>query len=156
MLQTNLCIQSKGSHPNKTERQDILKEIPPQLYYKRKYYKSLSQENEKPTRKQTMYQKSPQKDKHLDCHSYLILDTILEVDERRTLKNGQGNKKTHDGEWGLTSDGWHWPTICQEKKNEEENDTYKIFWNFEIQMDHLISARRSDLVMVNKKREPAE
>ena len=32
-----------------------------------------------------------------------------------------------------------------------ENDTHKLLWNFEIQTDHLISARRPDLVIINKK-----
>ena len=32
-----------------------------------------------------------------------------------------------------------------------ENETHKLLWNFEIQMDHLISARQPDLVIVNKK-----
>ena len=31
-----------------------------------------------------------------------------------------------------------------------ENETHKILWDFEIQTDHLISARRQDLVIVNK------
>ena len=33
-----------------------------------------------------------------------------------------------------------------------ENETHKILWDFEIKMDHLISARRTDLVTVNKKK----
>ena len=43
-----------------------------------------------------------------------------------------------------------------------ENKTHKLFWNFQKQTDHLISARRPDLVIVNnnnkkkKKRESAE
>ena len=37
-----------------------------------------------------------------------------------------------------------------------ENETHKILWDFEIQTDHLISARRPDLVIVNTKKEPAE
>ena len=37
-----------------------------------------------------------------------------------------------------------------------ENDTHKILWDFEIQTDHLIPARRPDLVIINKKREPVE
>ena len=32
-----------------------------------------------------------------------------------------------------------------------ENKTQKILWDFEIQTDHLISARRPDLVIVGKK-----
>ena len=36
-----------------------------------------------------------------------------------------------------------------------ENEMHKILWDFEIQTDHLISARRPDLVIVNnnKKKE---
>ena len=37
-----------------------------------------------------------------------------------------------------------------------ENERLKFVWDFEIQMDHLISTRRLDLVTVNKKRELAE
>ena len=37
-----------------------------------------------------------------------------------------------------------------------ENETHKILWDYKIQTDHLISARRPDLVIVNKKREPAQ
>ena len=37
-----------------------------------------------------------------------------------------------------------------------ENETHNLLWDFEIQIDHLISARRPDLVIVNEKREPAE
>ena len=37
-----------------------------------------------------------------------------------------------------------------------ENETHKLFWDFEIQTDLLISTRRSDLVIVNKNREPVE
>ena len=33
-----------------------------------------------------------------------------------------------------------------------DNETHKFLWDFEIQTDHLISDRRSDLVMINKKK----
>ena len=33
-----------------------------------------------------------------------------------------------------------------------ENETHKLLWDFEIQMDHLISARRPDLVIINKEK----
>ena len=33
-----------------------------------------------------------------------------------------------------------------------ENEMHKILWKFEIQTDHIISARRSDLVLVYKKK----
>ena len=32
-----------------------------------------------------------------------------------------------------------------------ENDTHKLQWDFNIQTDHLITARRSDLIIINKK-----
>ena len=37
-----------------------------------------------------------------------------------------------------------------------ENERNKPFWNFEIQTDHITSARRPDLLIVNKKGELAE
>ena len=30
-----------------------------------------------------------------------------------------------------------------------ENDTHKLLWNFDVQTDHLISARRLDLIIIN-------
>ena len=33
-----------------------------------------------------------------------------------------------------------------------ENDTHKLLWDFGIHKDHLISARRPDLIMINKKK----
>ena len=33
-----------------------------------------------------------------------------------------------------------------------ENETHKILWDFEIKTDHLIPARRPDLVFINKKK----
>ena len=38
----------------------------------------------------------------------------------------------------------------------QENETYKLHRDFKLQTDHLISARRPDLMIVNKKREPTE
>ena len=37
-----------------------------------------------------------------------------------------------------------------------ENDSRKLLWDFEIHTDHLISARRPDLIIINKKRELAK
>ena len=37
-----------------------------------------------------------------------------------------------------------------------ENETHKIFWDFEIQTDPLILARRSDQVIVNTKERERE
>ena len=31
-----------------------------------------------------------------------------------------------------------------------ENGTYKLLWDFEIQKDHLVSARRPDFIIINK------
>ena len=33
-----------------------------------------------------------------------------------------------------------------------ENDTHKLLWDFDIDTDHLISARRPDLIIINKKK----
>ena len=33
-----------------------------------------------------------------------------------------------------------------------ENDTHKLLWDFDIQTNHLISARRPDLIISNKKK----
>ena len=30
------------------------------------------------------------------------------------------------------------------------NHTYKLLWDFDVQMDHLILARRPDLIIINK------
>ena len=37
-----------------------------------------------------------------------------------------------------------------------ENDTHKFLWDLDIQTDHLISDRRPDLIIINKKRELAK
>ena len=34
----------------------------------------------------------------------------------------------------------------------KENDTHKLLWDFNIQTDHLIPARRPDLIIINKKK----
>ena len=33
-----------------------------------------------------------------------------------------------------------------------ENDKHKLLWEFDIHTDHLISARRPDLIIINKKK----
>ena len=33
-----------------------------------------------------------------------------------------------------------------------ENDTHKLLWDFDLQTDHLISARRPDFIVTNKKK----
>ena len=37
-------------------------------------------------------------------------------------------------------------------KSVLENETHKILWDFEVQIDHIISARRPNQVIVNKKK----
>ena len=37
-----------------------------------------------------------------------------------------------------------------------ENDTHKLLWDFDIHTDHLISAKRPDLIKINKKRKFAK
>ena len=34
-----------------------------------------------------------------------------------------------------------------------ENDSHKLLWDFSIHMDHQISVRKPDLIIINKKRE---
>ena len=36
----------------------------------------------------------------------------------------------------------------------QENDTDKLLWDFDIQTDYIISARRPDLIIINKKEIP--
>ena len=33
-----------------------------------------------------------------------------------------------------------------------ENNAHKLLWDFDIHTDHLISARRPDLIIINKKK----
>ena len=33
-----------------------------------------------------------------------------------------------------------------------ENDSHKLLWDFDIETDHLILARRPDLIIINKKK----
>ena len=37
-----------------------------------------------------------------------------------------------------------------------ENDAHKLLWDFDIQTDNLISARRPDLIIINEKGEFAK
>ena len=37
-----------------------------------------------------------------------------------------------------------------------ENDSHKLLWDFNIQTDHLIPAKRPDFIIINKKRELAK
>ena len=37
-----------------------------------------------------------------------------------------------------------------------ENDLHKLLWDFNIQTEHLITARGPDLIIINKKRESSK
>ena len=37
-----------------------------------------------------------------------------------------------------------------------ENDTHKLLWDFDIHTDHIISARRPGLIIINKKKRPCK
>ncbi len=67
-----------------------------------------------------------------------------------------------------TKHGWvgkvtHWEMCKKSKFNHTnkwyihnpapvlENNTHKLLWDFDIHTDHLISARRPDLIIINKK-----
>ena len=43
-------------------------------------------------------------------------------------------------------------TNVHKRESVLKNETHKILWDFEIQTDHLISAKRPDLVIDNKKK----
>ena len=58
----------------------------------------------------------------------------------------------------------HWE-LCKKLKSDQtnewymynpasvlENDILKLLWDFDIQTDHLISARRPDLIIINNKK----
>ena len=50
-------------------------------------------------------------------------------------------KFDHTNKWYM-----HNPTSVQ------DNDTQKLLWDFDIQTDHLVSARRPDLIIIKKKK----
>ena len=73
------------------------------------------------------------------------------------------NKHKKSTRFGMI--GWEWWstgncarvknfTILQNAQPESiwENEMLKILWDFEIQTDHLIPARRPDLGLINKKK----
>ena len=41
---------------------------------------------------------------------------------------------------------------CHDATKPHTNDTHKLLWEFNIQTDHLIPARRPDLIIINKKK----
>ena len=54
-------------------------------------------------------------------------------------------KFNHTNQWYM-----HNPALVQ------ENDTHKLLWDFGIHTDHLISTRRPDLIIINKKKKEKE
>ena len=46
----------------------------------------------------------------------------------------------------------HFLGITHSSQSVLDNETHKFFWDFEIQTDHLLSDRRSDLLIINKKK----
>ena len=81
----------------------------------------------------------------------IIIDSSkLAQKENKTMHNRVGKvihwelckklKLDHSNKWYLHN-----------TKSVLVNDTHKLFWNFEIQTDPLISARQPELIIINKK-----
>ena len=51
---------------------------------------------------------------------------------------------------------WHLKWYMPHPVPVIENDIHKLLWDFNIQTDHLISARRQDLIIMNKKKRICE
>ena len=61
--------------------------------------------------------------------------------QRKTISWRWREKLDHTNKWYMLN-----PASVQ------ENDTHKLLWDFDIQMDHLISARKPDLIIINNKK----
>ena len=95
------------------------------------------------------------------CRPYSDRDETINHIISKCSKLGQKEYKTrHD--WVGKVINWE---MCKKFKYDHmnkwymhdpasvlKNDTHKILWDFDIQMDHLISARRPDLIIINKKK----
>ena len=55
--------------------------------------------------------------------------------------NNNDNKFDHTNKWYMHNPA---PVL--------ENDSHKLLWDFNIQTDHLIPARRPDLIIINKRK----
>ena len=73
-----------------------------------------------------------------DKHSHNIY--IYIYNRPRTLNNNN-NDNNNTNKWNMYNPA---PIL--------ENDTHKLQWDFNIQTDHLIPARRPDLMIINKKK----
>ena len=70
-------------------------------------------------------------------------NNIVNFQESKTILNACTNKV-----WKLIEG----TTYMHNPASVQENDTYKLLWDYEIKTDHLIYARRPDLIKINKKR----
>ena len=76
------------------------------------------------------------------CKEKLIITVNNSIDNVKRNRKTKSRKPKHKNKWYI-----HNPVSVL------ENDTYKPLWDFDIQTDHLISARRPDLIIINKKKE---
>ena len=67
--------------------------------------------------------------------------------ERNGILSDSSTKHRHKKFKFDYANKWYMHTLESVMKNE----THKLLWNFEIQTDHLISARQLVLVIINKK-----
>ena len=87
---------------------------------------------------------------------------MQQISEKRDLKitwNARHNSVGKVIPWELCKKFKFDPTNKWYMHNREsflENEPHKLLWYFETQTDRLISVRRPDLMIVNKKREPAD
>ena len=90
----------------------------------------------------------------------LSLKLMWKTSSNVGMKNSQKSKTRHDWVGKVI----HWE-MCKKFKFDHtnkwymhnpapvlENDTHELLWDFDIHMDHLISARRPDLIIINKKK----
>ena len=64
----------------------------------------------------------------------------------QTNNNNNNNNNNNDNEEKKI-----WPYNMHKPESIMENETHKILWDFEIKTDHLILARRPDLLIISKK-----
>ena len=100
-------------------------------------------------------------DKNSKCRLYGDRDEMISYIINECSKLGQKEYKARPDWVGKVI---HWE-MCKKFKFDHakkwhrhnpapllENDTHKLLWYFDIQMDHLISARRPDFIITNKKK----
>ena len=90
----------------------------------------------------------------------IIIITINHIIRQCSKLAQKGYKNIHDWVGKVI----HWE-LCKKFKFDHtniwcmqnptsalENDMHKLLWDFDIQTDHLISTRRPDLIMINRKK----